>query len=266
MRIRHLVQSTVAELAEAQRITKEIIPPGTVIRIDDRSAGSVPDVKLSNLQRRALEYLRLDDFLRGWKMQRSKIGDVLDPNHEFYKGHIDHTLRKMREMAAPHVHVLENQVWICNQTRFLVSTGWTDFSSTGDPVEAMVTCGLWMNDFQVIRVEERLRRLRPSDVIERNRDAFDFLVGELAQPFEGKTIVVTHHCPVPEVAGEKHDGHLSAAYTNRWHSLLSMVDVWIFGHTHRAIDIELGGCRLISNPRGYPQEFTGFISDFTMEI
>lgn len=80
MRIRHLVQSTLAELAEAQRITKEIIPPGTVIRIDDRSAGSVPDVKLSNLQRRALEYLRLDDFLRGWKMQRSKIGHVLDPN------------------------------------------------------------------------------------------------------------------------------------------------------------------------------------------
>jgi len=67
-------------------------------------------------------------------------------------------------------------------------------------------------------------------------------------------------------AGDMHDGHLSAAYTNRWNSLLAKVDVWIFGHTHRAIDIELGGSRLISNPRGYPQEFTGFISDFTMEI
>lgn len=28
--------------------------------------------------------------------------------HEFYKGHLDHTLRKMREAATPHVHVLEN--------------------------------------------------------------------------------------------------------------------------------------------------------------
>ncbi|MEO8642467.1 metallophosphoesterase [Pseudomonas sp.] len=187
-------------------------------------------------------------------------------NHEFYKGHFDHTLRKMRESAAPHVHVLENQVWIRNQTRFLVTTSWTDFSSTGDAVEAMVTCALWMNDFQVIRAEESFRRLRPADVIERNHEAFDFLVAELAKPFEGKTVVVTHHCPVPEVAGDKHDGHLSAAYTNRWTALLPMVDVWIFGHTHRAVDTELCGCRLISNPRGYPQEETGFISGFTIEI
>lgn len=187
-------------------------------------------------------------------------------NHEFYKGHIDHTLRKMRETAAPHVHVLENQVWVYNQTRFLVTTAWTDFSSTGDVFAATMMCGQWMNDFRVIRAEERYRRLRPEDVIERNRDAFDFLAGELAKSFEGKTIVITHHCPVPEVAGEKHDGHLSAAYSNRWHSLLPLADVWIFGHTHRAVDIELGGCRLISNPRGYPQESTGFVSDFAIEI
>ncbi|POA28182.1 MULTISPECIES: metallophosphoesterase [unclassified Pseudomonas] len=187
-------------------------------------------------------------------------------NHEFYKGHIDHTLRKMRDAAAPHVHVLENQTWICNQTRFLVTTAWTDFSSTGDVVAATMMCGQWMNDFRAIRAEERFRRLRPADVIERNRIAFDFLLHELAQPFNGKTVVITHHCPVPEVAGEKHDGHLSAAYSNRWHALLEKADIWIFGHTHHSIDIELGGCRLISNPRGYPGENTGFISGFTIEI
>lgn len=187
-------------------------------------------------------------------------------NHEFYKGHIDHTLRKMRDAAAPHVHVRENQVWVHSGIRFLATTAWTDFSSTGDTVEAMVTCALRMNDFQMIRAEESCRRLRPADVIERNNDAFDFLVTELAKPFEGKTIVVSHHCPIPEVAGDKHDGHLSAAYTNRWHSLLPLVDVWVFGHTHRAVDIELAGCRLISNPRGYPKESTGFVSDFTIEI
>ncbi|VVO01244.1 metallophosphoesterase family protein [Pseudomonas fluorescens] len=187
-------------------------------------------------------------------------------NHEFYKGHIDHTLGKMRAVAAPHVHVLENQVWICNQTRFLVTTGWTDFSSTGDVVAASMMCGQWMNDFRAIRAEERFRRLRPADVIERNRIAFDFLLHELSKPFDGKTVVVTHHCPIPEVAGEKHDGHLNAAYSNRWHSLLEMADFWIFGHTHHLIDVELSGCRAISNPRGYPREETGFIADFTIEI
>lgn len=187
-------------------------------------------------------------------------------NHEFYGGHIDNTLRKMRDAAAPHVHVLENQVWIHRETRFLVTTGWTDFSSTGDVVAAMMMSSEWMNDFRVIRAEERYRRLRPADVIERNRIAFGFLTAELAKPFEGKTVVVTHHCPVPEVEGEKHDGHLSAAYSNRWHSLLTQSDVWIFGHTHHAVDVELGGCRIISNPRGYPRENTGFVPDFMVEI
>lgn len=179
-------------------------------------------------------------------------------NHEFYKGHLDHTLHKMREAAAPHVHVLENQVWICNQIRFLVTTAWTDFSSTGDIVAAAETAWDWMSDFRVIRTEENFRRLRPSDLISRNHASHDWLAKELDKRFDGKTVVVTHHSPVPEVAGEKLDGHLTAAYTNRWHALLEKADLWIFGHTHRAVDVTLGRCRVISNPRGYPNEQTGF--------
>src|SRR5437868_12338059 len=53
-------------------------------------------------------------------------------NHEYYGGHIDRTLQKMRDAAAPHVHVLENEALILDQTRFLVTTAWTDYSSTGD--------------------------------------------------------------------------------------------------------------------------------------
>ncbi|WP_223545299.1 metallophosphoesterase [Pseudomonas sp. A-B-19] len=187
-------------------------------------------------------------------------------NHEFYSGHIDHTLRKMRDAAAPHVHVLENQVWIHSEIRFLVTTGWTDFTSTGDKLAASMTCAAFMNDFKLIRAKESFRRLRPEDVIERNRVAFDFLKRELSEPFDGKTVVVTHHCPVPEVGREKHYDHLSAAYFNSWHALLPFVDVWIFGHTHRAVDCELDGCRIISNPRGYPGEETGFVPNLTVEI
>lgn len=129
-----------------------------------------------------------------------------------------------------------------------------------------MTCAALINDFKVIRATESFRRLRPADVIERNHVALDFLKRELSKSFDGKTVVVTHHCPVPEVGGEKQDGHLSPAYFNRWHSVVPLVDVWIFGHTHRAVDIELGGCRIISNPRGYPEEETGFAPDLTVEI
>ncbi len=32
------------------------------------------------------------------------------------------------------------------------------------------------------------------------------------------------------------------------------VPVWIHGHTHRRVDLEVRGTRVISNPRGYPHE------------
>lgn len=56
-------------------------------------------------------------------------------NHEHYGGHIDHTQRKIKDAAMPHGYVLENDALILNQTRFLDTAGWTDYSSTGDVVD-----------------------------------------------------------------------------------------------------------------------------------
>lgn len=186
-------------------------------------------------------------------------------NHELYRGHFDRTLLKMKMAAQPHVHVLENEVWIHGGVRFLVGTCWTDFTGTGDFVAASMTCQSEMNDFKLIRADEGYRRLRPSDVIGRNLASRRFLERELMTDFAGTTIVVSHHCPIPEAAGEI-EGHLSAAYFNRWHDLVQMADCWIFGHTHRAVDAMFGGCRVISNPRGYPREECGFDPCKVLEI
>lgn len=187
-------------------------------------------------------------------------------NHEFYKGHIDRTLTKMRDAAEPHVRILDNQSLVIGGTRFLVATGWTDFTSTGDYRAAMRECAQWMNDFKRIRIGDGYRKLRPADLIARNIATREYLACELAKPFDGKTVVVTHHCPIAEVAGDGHEGHLAAAYSNQWHDLLELADAWIFGHTHHAVDTSVSGCRLVSNPRGYPGERTGFAADFMMEI
>ncbi len=187
-------------------------------------------------------------------------------NHEFYKGHIDNTLRKMRDAAGPHVHILENESFVWQQTRFLGTTTWTDFSSTGDVVAATSLAREWMNDFKVIRADASYRRLRPDDLVTRNQLARAWLAEELAKPFAGKTVVISHHAPTPTVAGDKHDGHLNAAYSNHWPELIEQADVWIFGHTHQAVDTTLSGCRILSNPRGYPGEETGFRADFTIDL
>lgn len=187
-------------------------------------------------------------------------------NHEYYKGHISKTLVKMQAAAAKHVHVLENQSLVVGGIRFLVATGWTDFTSTGDYKAAMRDCAEWMNDFRRIRAGDGYSKLRPSDLIGLNIATRQFLATELAKHFEGKTVVITHHCPIPEVAGNGHEGHLGAAYFNLWHDLVAEADAWIFGHTHHAVDTVVTGCRLVSNPRGYPGEKPGFVPDFIIEI
>lgn len=187
-------------------------------------------------------------------------------NHEFYGGHIDHTLNKMKAAAAAHVHVLENECWVWNGIRFLGATGWTNFTTTGNVVAATRAARIDMNDFRVIRAESSYRRLRPGDVAAKNEATRVWLTQELAKPFEGKTVVITHHAPTPSVAGDKHDDHISAAYSNHWPDLISLAHLWIFGHTHHAVDVVLDGCRIISNPRGYPGEETGFNPGLEIEL
>ncbi|RON14815.1 metallophosphoesterase family protein [Pseudomonas frederiksbergensis] len=187
-------------------------------------------------------------------------------NHEFYGGHIDHTLQKMKVAAAPHVHVLENQVLLLGKTRFLVTTAWTDYSSTGDVVAAKRIAWDWMNDFTVIRTDVNFRRLRPDDLIAKSQAAYAWLTEELDKPFDGKTVVVTHHAPVLDYVGDELPAHLIAAYANNWPELVAQADLWVYGHTHIAADFVKRGCRVVSNPRGYPTQETGFDLDFLIDI
>lgn len=88
--LRFLVQMQAAELAESRRIVKELLPPGLEIKIDDRRSPNI-EHKLDDVQRRALEYLGSDDFLRQWKFSVGKYGDVVDLNGEkiFKPGTLD---------------------------------------------------------------------------------------------------------------------------------------------------------------------------------
>lgn len=87
-------------------------------------------------------------------------------NHELYKGHLDRTLQKMKVAAGKHVYVMENETLTLGGVRFLVGTGWTDFTSTGDLVAASAVCAREMNDFRMIRAGDDYRRLRPADLVE----------------------------------------------------------------------------------------------------
>jgi predicted phosphodiesterase len=192
----------------------------------------------------------------GWAAETFRRPVVYVPgNHEYYGGHFKNTLAKMKERGAgTQVHVLDRDEVVIEGVRFLGTTLWTDFSATGNLVLAALEARQRMSDYRRIRTGN-YRRLRPSDVVEDHRDAVSFLRAKLAEPFAGKTVVVTHHAPsTRSIAEQFRDdiGHLNAAYVNRLDELLGPpAAVWVHGHTHTSFDYDLLGTRVVCNPRGY---------------
>lgn len=76
-RLRLMANITLSKLAEAERLNKELIPPGTEIRIDDR-VGSQTEYKLTPVERRAIEHLMSEDFFTTWRLKPGSKGTVVD--------------------------------------------------------------------------------------------------------------------------------------------------------------------------------------------
>lgn len=182
-------------------------------------------------------------------------------NHEYYGGHLSRTLEKMRAGQDDRVRVLDRDEVVIAGVRFLGATMWTDFAATGNPPIASLCAQNAMNDFRQIRTEN-YRRIRPADLVEESVKTRDWLRARLAEPFDGHTVVITHHAPTLR---SLHDnphagGHLDAAYANRLEDLMGgdKVALWVHGHSHTAVDYDVMGTRVVCNPKGYPGEETGF--------
>lgn len=189
-------------------------------------------------------------------------------NHDAYGISLQGAYRKLKESAQGHVHFLERDVLVYEGVRFIGCTGWTDFRSFGHAQLNTSNAQSSMNDYRQIRIEPSFRRLRASDTQVIADESKQWLLEQVRIPFAGKTVVVTHHAPLlqllpswPDVSG------LDAAYGNEWVEFLGeKIDLWVFGHAHHAVDVEIEGVRFVSNPRGYPDEQTGFKVDLVIEL
>lgn len=89
-KLRLLVSIQESELIEAKRLVREIVPPNTTIIVDDRRGG-LAENRLSDVERRALEFIASDEFLRERGYTIGDRGDVVDSNGSrlFKPGTID---------------------------------------------------------------------------------------------------------------------------------------------------------------------------------
>jgi len=178
-------------------------------------------------------------------------------NHEFYGGHFSNTLSKMREAArGTAVHILEDEAVVIEDVRFLGCSLWTDLQLGGaNPLIAGAHVRQRMTDFRKITFDHRggWRKLRPEDTVRRHEHSRAWLRTMLATPFDGPTVVVTHHAPSARSVNPYFaDNIVSTAYASELDSLMGPAALWVHGHTHDSADYEINGTRVFSNPRGYP--------------
>lgn len=178
-------------------------------------------------------------------------------NHEPYGKNLEHMHRDIEEACAAsgHVHFLNCGELVLGQVRFLGATMWTDFRLFGDEDRqlAMREAESTMSDYKRIRVAESgYRKLRVSDTARFHAQHKSWLNQKLNEPFDGKTVVVTHMAPSMQSVSEYYaDDLISAAYASNLDELVQKADLWIHGHMHESFDYRIGRCRVVCNPCGY---------------
>lgn len=182
-------------------------------------------------------------------------------NHEFYGERRDMVLsylRKEQKKYAGRVHFLNSDEIVIDGVRFLGCTLWTDFALLGETnkEQAMSAAGRSMNDYFQIRrgpsVEGRSNRLEPIDTLHYHESSVNWLGERLSTPFDGATVVVTHHAPsLASVPDRFKESLVSAAYASNLDYLVEQSSLWIHGHTHDSLNYQIGGSTVLCNPRGY---------------
>lgn len=177
-------------------------------------------------------------------------------NHELYGHMMEPMLKKMKRVAPLHnVHFLENDSIEIGDVRILGATLWTNYKLRSDLSQAqqMEAAERGLSDHRMIRNVRK--RFTAQDALDRHLDSRDWLIEELAKPWDGKTVVVTHHGPHRMSTHARYfNNPLNAGFVSDLSEILyspTAPDLWLHGHVHDGFDYTVGRTRVVANPAGY---------------
>jgi hypothetical protein len=138
--------------------------------------------------------------------------------------------------------------------RFLGSILWTAFALFGEDERffAMRQARRQMTDFSII--QNGGRQFTHEDAIQLHTASRDWVAAMPAEPFDGKTVVVTHHAPSSQSVPARYARDLlTPAFASNLEMLMNgdRPALWVHGHKHESYDYEVYGTRVVCNPRGY---------------
>ncbi|MCA2431027.1 metallophosphoesterase [Rhizobium leguminosarum] len=215
------------------------------------------------------------DFLHSEIAPHMPVVAVLG-NHDFYGLSIDRALEYVRKWTAgTNVHILENEIFQRDDLRIVGATLWTDFEIDAHDFGhlpkrarrdmAVRECMRYLLDFRVIyrsdtRVGGQSGLITPEEMISRHQESRAYIERELSKPFDGTTMVLTHHAPTPRSLDPRFGGHISnAAFASNLSNVIhaGRPHFWVHGHVHRFADYVENETRVLCNPRGYRHEAGG---------
>jgi predicted phosphodiesterase len=173
---------------------------------------------------------------------------------------------------------LDREVRVIQGVRFIGCTLWADFDLLVDakgPMAAQIKARLkafkaanfYLRKFSALGADgqpllaESMRELALADQT--------WLREALQQPFEGKTVVITHFAPSGRSADPRYGATPgTAGFCNALDDLLPLADLWLHGHLHCPHDYVVGRCRVVANPLGYASkgEQDGFLPGLVLDV
>jgi hypothetical protein len=207
-------------------------------------------------------------------------------NHEFDSLDFDDTcLRLQATCARLGITWLEREVVTIGPVRFLGTTLWADFDALAgqeaDPTKQIQLRGkayraanyYLSKNTTLVQGEPLLAEAMRALSLQCQAWLRDALV----QPFDGKTVVVTHFAPSLLSADPRYGLSAgTAGFCNGLDELLPFAQVWMHGHLHCMNDYLVRGerdgqawaCRVVANPLGYVSkgEQEGFRPHLVIEV
>ena len=188
-------------------------------------------------------------------------------NHEYDGQDFDEAHARLRESCERlDIGWLEREQRLFPGLRFIGTTLWSDFDALAE-----VHRSSGQGSALAHKLKQREKAFRAADyylsktgttragkpwlaqgVREQALVCQQWLTEQLRQPFDGRTVVITHFAPSLHSADPRYGMTPgTAGFCNALDSLLPQAQLWLHGHLHAPSNYQHQGCRVIANPMGY---------------
>ena len=178
-------------------------------------------------------------------------------NHDFYDHRLDGEDRLKEVVENEGVRWAVDQEVVLGGVRFLVTPLWVNHRLHNRLDDNRDEVSRVMNDFRYIRLASGgFRKILPRDVEQAHERHLSFLEKALSKPFSGRTVVVSHHAPHPDVlpAGETPQAAYASDLSGFLEKHRCRANLWLHGHAHRSVSVDVCGWSIRNVSLGYPKK------------